>query len=403
MVFPWLLSAHNKDTLELSLDEVEAVFLNKNLLLLAGKYEVSAAEAVEIQARLYNNPSVTADLALYGDNRKWLDLGQQGQKSFGIDQLIELAGKRKKRTLLAQEQTRQTKFQFFELMRSLKHELRESFYIVVYANELIEQFDTQMRLLQTIIDAYDEQSRKNNVPLKDAVRLKTEYIQLSADRNSIVMESIVAQQTLQLMLAANSVVKPRKTPFPAGRHELSLAALLEMAEQNRPDLRLQESLLVTQRLNLNYQQALATPDLTVGLGYDQSGSYVNNFYSLRTAISLPVFNRNRGNIKMAEWQIKAAEQSVEYKRNAVQFEITASYHRVVEAQREYNVSQQIFDKDFPGINRSVIENFNRGNIAMLEFIDFFENYNSAIRQVNQLQKQRRLAWEELEFAVGAAL
>lgn len=408
---PFLLPAQDtnirelsvKDTLELSLPQAEAIFLSRNLLLLAGKYEVSATAAAEIQARLYNNPSVSAELALYGDNRRWLDLGGQGQKSFAIDQLIELAGKRKKRTALAQEQTRQANLELFDLMRALKYELRQSFYSVVYANELIEKFDTQLRFLQTIIDAYEEQSRKNNVPRKDAVRLKTEYIQLSADRNAIVMEALASQQTLRLLLATGAVIKPLKTPFSHEQNEPDLATLFEKAEQNRPDLLLQESLLTTQRLDLRYQQALAAPDLSLGLGYDQSGSYVNNFYSLRTAISLPLFNRNQGNIKMAEWKIKAAEQSVSYKRSAVFSEITACYQRAIEAQREYNVSQQTFNKDFPDINRSVIENFNKGNISMLEFIDFFENYNSAVRQVNQLQKQRRLAWEELEYAVGAAL
>lgn len=411
VVLPGWLSARvtytpappGKDTLELSLNEIEAIFLEHNLLLLAGKYEVSAAAAAEIQARLYNNPSVSAELALYGDNRKWLDLGGRGQKSFAIDQLIELAGKRKKRTLLAQEQTRQAHLELFELMRTLKYELRQSFYTVVYANELIEQFDIQLRFLQSIIDAYDEQSRKNNVPLKDAVRLKTEYVQLSADRNAVVMDAIGAQQTLQLLLATHATVKPVKTPFPIERNELGLATLLERAEQHRPDLLRQESLLTAGQLDLKYQQSLAIPDLSFGFGYDQSGSYVNNFYSIRTAISLPIFNRNQGNIRIAEWKTKAAEQSVNYKRDLIYSEITTCYQRAMEAQREYNVSQQIFDKDFPGINRSVIENFNRGNISMLEFTDFFENYNSAIRQVNQLQKQRRLAWEELEFAVGAPL
>lgn len=392
-----------KDTLALSLGEIEHLFLEQNLMLMAAKYEVSAAAAAEIQARLYHNPTVSADLALHGDNRKWLDLGGQGQKTFAVDQLIELAGKRKKRTLLAQEYTRLAQLEFFELMRALKYELRQSFYTVVYANELIEKFDVQLHFLQTIIDAYEAQLDKNNVSLKDAVRLKTEYIQLSSERNEVRMEAIGAQQMLQLLLATEVPVKPVKSPFPEGLQELSLVALLEKAGQHRADLRLQESLLAAQQLDLKYQRALAAPDLTLGLGYDQRGNYIDNFFSFRTAVDLPIFNRNQGNIKMAEWKIKSAAESVNYKRNAVQAEITACYQRALEAQREYDVSQQTFDKDFPAINRSVIEHFNRGNIAMLEFIDFFENYNAAIRQVNQLQKQRRLAWEELEFAVGTPL
>ncbi|HRN56769.1 MAG TPA: TolC family protein, partial [Agriterribacter sp.] len=349
-----------------------------------------------------NNPVLSTELAAYSNTRKWFDVGKLGQKSFGIDQLITLAGKRNKRVLLAKEQTNQARLSFYELMRSLKYELRQNFYTVIYANELVEKFDDQMQLLQKIIDAYDVQAAKKNVPLKDAVRLKTEYIQLSADRNAIVMESIAAQQTLRLLIDTTAIIIPVKEPSPE-RTGLVLPGLLEKAQQSRSDLRLQESLLKEEELNYKYQKALAIPDIAIGAGYDQSGSYVNNFYSVRAAIDLPLFTRNQGNIKAAGWQIKTAELARNYKQNEVAAQVIASFSRLEEAEREYQVSQQSFNKDFPEVNRSVIENFNKGNISLLEFIDFFENYNSAIRQVNQLQKQRRLAWEELEYAVGAPL
>ncbi len=396
------LFAQTKDSISVSLTRAEALFLKSNLALLASQYRVSAAEAAEMQARLYNNPVLSAELAAYSNTRKWFDAGMHGQKSFGIDQLITLAGKRNKSVLLAKEQTSQARLSFYELMRALKYELRQNFYTVIYANELVEKFDDQMQLLQKIIDAYDVQAAKKNVPLKDAVRLKTEYIQLSADRNAIVMESIAAQQVLRLLMDTTAIIIPLKEPSPE-RNGLALPGLLEKAQQSRPDLRLQESLLKEEALNYKYQKALAVPDITIGAGYDQSGSYVNNFYSIRAAIDLPLFNRNQGNIKAAGWQIKTAELARDYKQNEVTAQVTASFSRLAEAEREYQVSQQSFNKDFPEVNRSVIENFNKGNISLLEFIDFFENYNSAIRQVNQLQKQRRLAWEELEYAVGAPL
>ena len=68
--------------------------------------------------------------------------------------------------MLAKEQTQQEKFGFYELLRSLKYELRQSFYTVVYANELVEKFDDQMQLLQKISDAYEVQAAKRMYPLK---------------------------------------------------------------------------------------------------------------------------------------------------------------------------------------------------------------------------------------------
>jgi outer membrane protein, heavy metal efflux system len=397
----WPLHAQ-QDTLRVSLEQAEEIFLKKNLLLLSERYQVDAVKANEIQQKLYDNPTISAELATYGSNKKWFDIGGNGQKVFGIEQVITLAGKRNKRVQLAKEQSVQADKQFYDLMRTLKYELRQSFYTVAYADELVTQYEEQMKQLQQIINAYEVQAAKRNVPLKDAVRLKAEYIQLSADRSSIVMESIAARQTLQLLMDTTAFIFP-------GRIKLDvqtlpdLSTLISLARQNRSDLQSQESQVKQEQLNYNYQRALATPDLTLGAGYDQNGSYVSHFYSLRAAIDIPLFNRNQGNIKAAKSMIRSAELALSYKQSEVDKEVASSLYRLNEAEKEYNISAQSFNKDFPEVNRAVIENFNKGNISLLEFVDFFENYNIAIRQLNQLHKQRRLAWEELEYTLGVRL
>lgn len=393
--------AQTRDSLVLTLPEVEKIFLEKNLLLLAQRYQVDAAKANEIQQRLYNNPSFSTELAVHGSNNKWFDIGTNGQKEFGIDQLIILAGKRNKRLLLAREQTNQAQIEFYDLLRTLRYELNQSFYAASYANELIKKIDEQLSLLQQIILSYDEQAAKGNVPLKDAVRLKTEYIQLSADRNSTIMESLRAQQDLQLLLDTNSVIVPSNTSLDKPIPELQ--SLIEAAKKNRTDLQLHDSYLRQEQLNYNYQRALAAPDLTVGAGYDHNGSYIPKLYTVRAAIDLPFFSRNQGNIKAAKAQIRSAELTRDFKQSSIEKEVSGSLARLQEAEREYRLTQRSFNKDFPIVNENMIRNFNKGNVSMLEFLDFFENYNTTIRQLNELSRQRRLAWEELSFSVGTAL
>ncbi|MET0463743.1 MAG: TolC family protein [Chitinophagaceae bacterium] len=401
IVLYWPLHAQT-DTLQVSLEQAEQLFLQKNLLLLSERYNVDAVKANEIQQKLYDNPTISAELATYGDNRKWFDIGRNGQKVFGIDQVITLAGKRNKRVLLAKEQTAEANHLFYDLMRTLKYELRQNFYTVAYADELTAQYSEQMRQLQRIISAYEVQAGKGNVPLKDAVRLKAEYIQLSADRNAIVMEAITARQTLQLLMDTTAFISTDKIKLET-RTLPDLLQLAAIAKENRSDLKAQESQLKQEQLNYNYQRALATPDLTLGAGYDQDGSYVRNFYSVRAAIDLPLFNRNQGNIKAARSMIKSAELTLQYKQSEVDKQVAASVYRLNEAEKEYRFTEQSFNKDFPEVNKAMIENFNKGNISLLEFVDFFENYNIAIRQLNQLHKQRRLAWEELEYTLGTRL
>lgn len=395
-------SAQEADSIVVTIQQAEEIFLKKNLLLLASRYEVDAARANEIQEKLYPNPVFSTELATYGDNRKWFDIGRRGQKQFGLDQLILLAGKRNKRVQLAREQTREADLAFYDLLRTLKYELRANFYTQVYATELAAQYTEQLQMLQQLIDSYEHEAGRRNVSLKDAVRLKSEYIQLSADRNAIIMEALNAQQTLQLLLDTTANIVPSKERW-SGRALPSRELLLEKARKERADLRIKYSQLKQEELNYRLQKSLAVPDITVGAGYDQNGNYISNFYSLRAAIDLPVFNRNQGQIRQARAQIRIAQLEKDYKELSIEKEIYGSYARLREAEKEYQLSQQSFNKDFPDVNRSVIENFNKGNMSMLEFMDFFQNYNTAIRQVNELRKQRRLAWEELEFATGGTI
>lgn len=394
--------AQQRDSVHLTLARAEQIFLEKNLLLLAQTYQVDVAKANELQQKLFDNPEFSAELATYGDNRKWFDFGRRGQKVFSIDQLVTLAGKRNKRVSLAREQSVEASLQLQEILRTLKYELRQDFYTADYAVDVLHKYDDQIDWLQRIVRSYDEQSQKRNVSLKDVVRLKSELIQLNAHRNEAMMQLISAQQNLSILLDTSVAVYPVHEEFiPSASRDLG--ALIELAKGGRSDLRISQSQVRQEELNLTLQKAMATPDLTLGAAYDQQGSYINNYYALKASIGLPFFNRNQGNIRAAKGSVKAAQAGLSYKESEVEREVRGSYQRWTEAEKEYQKSRQVFSEDFAEVNRSAMENFNKGNLSMLDFMDFFENYNATIRQLNELHKQRRIAWADLEFNVGASI
>ena len=123
-----------QDTTHISIQKAEKQFLEKNLQLLAEKYNIDIARANVIQARLYNNPSVQISTALYNqDQKKFLDVSNStGQYGIGVQQMIILAGKRNKQIKLAQIGTQQAENSFFDLMRTLRFTLRGDFYNVYF-------------------------------------------------------------------------------------------------------------------------------------------------------------------------------------------------------------------------------------------------------------------------------
>src|SRR5665647_2274255 len=78
-----------------SLVNCERLFISNNLNLLAAKFNVESAQASVIQARLLENPSLSFEFNAYNPERnKFLDIGSAGDKSFGLEQLIHLGGKK---------------------------------------------------------------------------------------------------------------------------------------------------------------------------------------------------------------------------------------------------------------------------------------------------------------------
>ena len=80
----------------MSLEDAEKMFLQNNLLLLAKQYNIRAQQAYIIQAKSYPNPTFNADINVVDpQHHQYFHIDSSGQKSFQVQQLILLGGKRK--------------------------------------------------------------------------------------------------------------------------------------------------------------------------------------------------------------------------------------------------------------------------------------------------------------------
>lgn len=397
-----------QDTLFISIQQADSLFLANNLSLLSQRYQIDANKAMVLQAKLWDNPTLNAEFNLYNGNKKqYFDVGKTGEKIVSFDQVITLAGKRNRRVALAKAQARYTELEFYELLRTLKFELRDNFYTIYYNLNTIEKYNEQLSFLSTIILALEDQAQKGNVPLKEVLRLKAEYYQLNSNRTDLVSELQDAQQNLKTLLHTNLFVKPILDSSSIKKYNLNVTKdrikLINTAITNRPDLKMSENLVNQSEVNLQLQRRLGVPDLHIGGIYDQAGSYINNYTGVTVGMDLPVFNRNQGNIKYAQSMVKAMKADFENKTTQVNNEVFAAIHKLEQVESEYKLVDTTFGETFSMINDGFINNFRRRNISLIEFIDFFEAYNQSILQLNQLLERRIRTYEELNFITGEEL
>lgn len=404
---PWLAQAQAQDSLSLTRPQADSLFLQNNVLLLAERFRVEAGQAQVLQASLYDNPTVSLELSAFNNQtHRVLDVGRQGEKIVSVQQLLYTAGKRNKRIALATESARLTEYELLDLLRGLRFELRSRFYAIYFQQQTLARFNQQIATLQTTVDAYEKEYGRNNVSLRELVRLKALLFQVSNDRTEILLQLADDQRSLRTLLGVEQPVQPIVFDQNQSRYRLPALSddtLRQLALRNRPDLRAAESLSRQAELNLTLQRALARPDLRVGGTYDQAGSYVQNYVGLNVTTDLPVFNRNQGAIRAARSQIGYQQQLQRQKVIQVSNEVAASLQKVREVDRRVQSVEGRFTEQFDLLNRGVVISFQKGNITLLEFVDLIESYNQSIRELNRLKADRIGAYEELNYLIGEDL
>lgn len=397
-----------QDTLKLSIRQADSLFIRTNLLLLAERYRIEAAQAQTLQASLLDNPSVYLELSSFNTASKSrvLDVGRKGEKIITVQQLLYTAGKRNKRVALAQEAARLTEYEFMDLMRALRFELRSRFYDTYFQQKTLQRYNQQIRTIQNTVTAYEQQYDRNNVSLRELLRLKALLFQLRNDRTEIVFQLAENQRSLRTLLATEWPVVPLVDETTLTRYQLNglqLDSLRNEAVRNRTDVKVTESLTRQAELNYNLQRALARPDVRVGGTYDQSGSYIPNYVGLGISMDVPIFNRNQGGIKAAKSQISFQKQQEQQKRLQVVNEVSTALVKVQEVERMVQSVEGRFTEQFEQLNEGVTLSFGKGNISLLEFVDLIETYNESIRELNRLKADRIGAYEELNYVVGQEL
>ena len=391
-----------------TLQDCETQFLKKNLFLLASQYNIDASKALTIQARIWDNPTISAELNAYNPERdKFFDIGKEGQKVFAIEQLIYLGGKKRNEVKLAQANEKLAELQFNDLLRTLKFQLRKSFYTVYYNSKNLENTDKQLAHIENLINSYSIQAQKGNIPLKDVVRLQSLYLNFKNERLEVINDNIEEQANLKLLMNETENVIPQVSKDDSNKYlkviDFDLKGFEEQAIANRPDYLAKQKEIDANELNVKWQKSLSVPDITFGANYDQRCGAFNREANVSVGIPLPLWNKNKGNIKYAQTileQSKVEKQNFELQ---LQTEITSAWTKWDESRQNYSVIKPTVNSDFEAVYNGMLTNFQKRNVSLLEFTDFMESYNQAIIQLNELKKKVVIAGEELNSTINKDL
>ncbi|KQM69260.1 cation transporter [Pedobacter sp. Leaf216] len=395
------------DSLSLNLKQAEILFLKNNFDLLASNYQINQAKAQVITAKLFDNPEFEYENLFYNhQTKKFLQTSYAfGQYAGSISQLIKLAGKRNKKIKLAQTGIKLAELEYFDLVRTLKFELRNTFYKTYFAAQSVKVYEDQIKSTEGLLSAYEIQLKAGNIALKDVTRIKSLLIGLKAEQANLLNELEDQYRDLRLLCGLN----PNSNLLLAIRlnemknisiDEIPYANLLDSARTNRADLTLAKTYLEYNELNLKLQKAMAIPDVEISLAYDLKGNYPEKYTGIGLKIPLPLFDRNQGEIKKARVGIDIAASNLQKQELILSNEVFNSYRTAIRNEKLLAEIDSSFSNDYNKIASGLIKNLRERNINLIEFIDLYESYKANVLQINQLQFERMSSREELNYVTG---
>lgn len=401
--FSFFSAFSQKDTLVLTINQADKMFLAANFQLMASSMNIQAQKAQEIQAKLYPNPVLTADFnAVDPENNQVFHVGSGGQQSIQLEQLIILGGKRKSQIELAKTSTQMAELALLDLLRQLKFQLHTGLFQLSQKQLLISKYDKQLSLLDEIVSAYELQVPKGNIPLKDLVRLKGVYLNLSNERAAILGDYFDQMTKVQSLLQTKKIVSPVITDAEIRAFVLpvNVEDLYQEAIVNRPDLLMSQKDLIFAQQYFSLQQKLAKPDITLFASYDQRGGAFQRQVNVGFAVPLQCWNKNQGNIKTAQAQIQSKNFEYEGLKSQVLAEVNGTYLQYQQTVKEYMKNSKLYNEDFEITLKGMSENFQKGNVSVLEFVDFFESYNNALSEMARTKIQLATSIEQIKLSTG---
>jgi outer membrane protein, heavy metal efflux system len=368
--------------------------VDKNLDLLAERYNLSVADARIVTARLRPNPV----LSVYGDLLDLAGTGfnaqnMAGPPEYGIrtDFIFERGQKRRYRVEVAEQQRAVAQWQLLNTVRALALDVQNAFVEVLLAKETLALAERNLESFHRIVEVSKERVRVGDLAQVELMRTQLAELQFN---NAVIQAQSrvrIGKQRLQLLMGRaepsesfDVAGEMRREPLP-----FTIEELWRQAMARRPDYRAIERDQARSVAELRSQIAQGKVDYTVGTEFRRQQGIAGTGNSLGFFFSapLPVFNRNQGEIARAREERQQAEARTRSLEAVIRNELNAAW-------RQYDTARALLARiegEMLDQARSVLASmeysYRAGEASLVEFLDAQRAFNDTMQGYNEARAE----------------
>jgi cobalt-zinc-cadmium efflux system outer membrane protein len=374
----------------LTLARALALTLEKSPVLSSFSWDIRAAEARIIQAKLLPNPEISLegeDFTRAGGR----SATESMQNTLELSQLIELGGKRNSRVREAQFDRATTEWDYQVKRLEVLKLTSLAFIDVLTAQRNVQLAEENVELTEGAVPITQKRVEAGKASNVELVRTNTAV----ASARIRFTEARRDLETDRGNLAAQWGAKRAMFPSVTGnldqlRSIPSLESLKAKLQKN-PDLARWTTERQKREATLNLARAEAKPDLTLRAGPRLLGaSHADLTLVAGFSIPLPLWNRNQGKIAEAEANVtKTADERAAAEAKAYA-ELNEAYQTLARAEEEVRILRETVTPGAKSAVDQITEGYAAGRFSQLDVLDAQRTYNETrtqyVRALSDFQK-----------------
>lgn len=406
------VSAHVADRMgyELGAAPIDgATFLPAGISLEAG-----LAEDEAVLVALWNNAAfqeLLADLGIArGDlvqagllpNPEIIYLFQMPEKPlrYAVDLPLEAFWLRPIRVAAAARESDRVSQRLTQAALDLIRDVRQAYADALVARGRLTVGEDALRVRGEISKAADARLKAGDISVQEAAAARIDVLQAQQDLIRIRQDVSLASARLRNLLGlrdagATLKLNPARL-IPAADPDLD--ALIDDATQQRPDVLAADQNIAAARERLRLSRLVWFRFL--GIADATSGQKTGHELGPGFRMTVPLFNRNQGNIARAEAELEKAVRNRQTVVDQVVLDVRQAHVRFAQARSELDVVEGKVRPEVDGAIKRAESAYREGNAPYVIVLETTRQYLDTRLRQEQLRGEVRRAAADLERSVG---
>jgi cobalt-zinc-cadmium efflux system outer membrane protein len=362
-----VVSAHGA---ELKLHDAinEALHANKDFQAAALNKKIATGDVTS--SALFANPSLNIIGDILPTPR---DNFSPEAKYYGLSLAlpIDIAGHRNKKIEYAERTVDVVNNQVADFARQLRKQVQITYYSALALHDRYELAKTNLNRLDSFVVLTRLRAEKKEIPVIDVSRADLIRLQYSADVQQLHLNYRSALIDLQVLMGRT--VLDDSLQLQSSLDELSSESIYSpdnaehFAREHRPDFLAMQMQIEVEKANRQLQRSYSSVDMSISGDY--SNQQFTKFYGISLNFTLPVFNRNQGEVEKSEARIEQAEFALASLENSMKAEIRRTYEEMSSLRELVLQQKTTVIPQAEAVLKSVGLAYRLGNTTLLDFLD----------------------------------